>query len=185
MMTTPLVLIVLGTLCRVVPHPPNAVAIGAVALFAGAKLPRRWAWLVPVTSMVLADLVLDWGSNRSLFEVSRITIYATYVAITFLGLLARRATEKKAPLALVPLSLAASGLFFLTTNFAEWIAGPLKLYPTTWDGLVACYVAAIPFVQNTVMADLAGTALLFGSDALASRLASARKPKTTVELADV
>jgi hypothetical protein len=174
-MMTPLVLIVLGTLCRVVPHPPNAVALGAVALFAGAKLPRRWAWLVPVLSMMLADLILDRGTNRGLFEISRLTIYGTYVAITFLGLLARRATETRAPLALVPLSLAASGLFFLTTNFAEWIAGPLKLYPITASGLMACYTAAIPFFGNTVAADLAGVVVLFGFDALARRVASGRR----------
>ena len=184
-MTTPLVLVVLGILCRVVPHPPNAVALGAVALFAGAKLPRRWSWLVPVTSMMVADLYLDWGSDRGLFSVSRITIYATYIAITFMGLLARRAVEKKQPLTLVPLSLAASGLFFVTTNFAEWIAGPLQLYPITWNGLIACYLAAIPFFQNTVMADLAGVGLLFGFDALGRRLLAERKPKPVADLAEV
>ncbi len=183
-MTTPLVLIVLGTLCRVVPHPPNAVALGAVALFAGAKLPIRWAWLVPVLSMAFADLILDWGSNRGVFEVSRLTIYATYIAITFLGLLARRPAGMKSTATLVPLSLAASGLFFLTTNFAEWIAGPLKLYPISSEGLVACYVAAIPFFQNTVLADLAGVSVLFGFDALARHVTARRRPETVVGLAD-
>ena len=184
-MMTPLVLIVLGTLCRVVPHPPNAVALGAVALFAGAKLPRRWAWTVPVLAMILADLILDRGTHRGMFEVSRLTIYGTYVAITFLGLLARRATGKKEPLALVPLSLAASGLFFLTTNFAEWIAGPLKLYPITWDGLVACYTAAIPFFGNSVAADLAGVVVLFGFDAIARHVTAGRTAKPAVDLLEV
>ena len=184
-MTTPLVLIVLGALCRIVPHPPNAVALGAVALFAGAKLPRRWAWLVPVAAMILADLILDRGTNRGMFEVSRLTIYGTYIAITFLGLLARRATEKKAAFALVPISLAASGLFFLTTNFAVWIGGQFRMYPMTWDGLVACYVAAIPFFGNTAIADMSGVVVLFGFDAIARRVAEGRKPKPSVELAEV
>jgi hypothetical protein len=43
-------------------------------------------------------------------------------------------------------------------------------YPHTTDGLVACYVAALPFFQNTVAGDLSYTALLFGSFALAERL---------------
>lgn len=176
-MATPLILILLGTLCRVVPHPPNAVALGAVALFAGARLPIRWAWLVPVASMALADLYLDWGTDRGLLSVSRLTIYATYVAIAFLGVLARRAAGRSAFLSIGALSIAASSLFFLTTNFAEWIAGPLKLYPITADGLVACYIAALPFFQNTVLADLAGVGLLFGLDALARRVAEGRGPK--------
>jgi hypothetical protein len=176
-----LVLILLGVLCRVVEHPPNAVAIGAIALYAGAKLPRRWAWIVPIAAMVLSDLILDWGhADRPVFTVSRATIYGTYAAITLLGLLARRAKGWSAPLSLGVLSLSASGLFFLTTNFAEWIAGPLGLYPHTWEGLVACYVAAIPFTDhsffhNTLLADLAGTGILFGLDALAHRVAAGRQ----------
>ena len=176
-MLTSLVLILLGTLCRVVEHPPNAVALGAVALFAGAKLPRRWAWIVPIAAMLLSDLYLDWNSGRPMFTFSRLTIYGTYAAITLLGGVARRAKGRTAPIALAGLSMTGSGLFFVTTNFAEWIAGPLRLYPITWDGLVACYVAAIPFVQNTIIADLAGTALLFGLDALVRHVSVGRDPK--------
>ena len=186
-MATPLILILLGALCRIVPHPPNAVALGAVALFAGAKLPKRYAWIVPVAAMILADVYLDWGSDRSWLSISRLTIYGTYVAITFLGVLARRVHGKGAPLSLASLSLTASALFFLTTNFAEWFAGPLKLYPMTWEGLVACYVAAIPFVSNTILADLVGTGVLFGFDALAKWVARGRtaKPSPVLELAEV
>jgi hypothetical protein len=184
-MTMSLVLIFLGVLCRVVPHPPNAVALGAVALYAGAKLPRRWAWVVPIGAMICSDIYLDWGNNIAspIFSVSRFTIYGTYLAIALLGGLTKRQTEKNSLVALVPLSLAGSLLFFVTTNFAEWIAGPLKLYPITAEGLVACYTAAIPFFQNTVMADLLGVGLLFGLDAFARRVSGARTIKS-VELVD-
>jgi hypothetical protein len=36
------------------------------------------------------------------------------------------------------------------------------MYPMTFDGLLACYVAAIPFFWNTVQGDLLYTAILFG-----------------------
>ena len=62
-MTTAFFLIVLGTLSRLAPHPPNAVAMGALALYAGARLPRRWAYLVPIVAMAASDLWLDWGSH--------------------------------------------------------------------------------------------------------------------------
>ncbi len=93
-MTTSLLLIALVTVCRVVPHEWNLVAVGAVALYAGARLPRRWAWAVPIAGMILSDLILDWGHaepERAPFTVSRLTIYGTYAAIAFLGILARRA----------------------------------------------------------------------------------------------
>jgi hypothetical protein len=187
-MTTSLFLIALVTICRLVPHAWNLVAVGAVALYAGARLPRRWAWAVPIAGMILSDLILDWGhADRPALTVSRLTIYGTYAAIALLGLLARRARGWTAPLSLAALSLAGSGLFFLTTNFAEWIAGPLRLYPHTWDGLIACYTAAIPFFDKTIAADLLGTGLLFGTDALVRFVAERRsvaKPAVAVELVD-
>jgi hypothetical protein len=187
-MLTSLLLVALVTICRVVPHTWNLVAVGAVALYAGAKLPRRWAWAVPIAGMALSDLFIDWGhADRPALTISRMTIYGTYVAIAWLGLLARRARGWSAPIALGVLSLTGSALFFLTTNFAEWAAGPLHLYPHTWQGLVACYTAAIPFADKTMVADLVGTALLFGVDALAHRAREGRrataKPRAT-ELAE-
>ncbi len=187
-MLTPFFLIVLVVVGRLAPHDWNLVPVGAVALYAGARIPRRWAWAVPLVGMILSDLVIDWGQpDRPALSVSRLTIYGTFAAIAGLGLFARRARGRTAPFSLAALSLAGSGLFFLTTNFAEWIAGPLKLYPITWAGLEACYVAAIPFFGRTLAADLVGTALLFGADALICRVAEGRRlarPAAKVDLVD-
>ena len=43
------------------------------------------------------------------------------------------------------------------------------LYPRTMEGLVACYVAAIPFFRNTLVGDLLYAGALFGGFALAER----------------
>ncbi len=40
-MPTAVALIVVGTLCRLIPHPPNFSPFGALSLYAGARLPRR------------------------------------------------------------------------------------------------------------------------------------------------
>jgi len=37
------------------------------------------------------------------------------------------------------------------------------MYPHTQDGLVHCYVAALPFLQNTVTGDIVWSAALFGT----------------------
>ena len=42
-MATAVLLVFLGALSRLIPHPPNFVALGALALYAGARLPRRLA----------------------------------------------------------------------------------------------------------------------------------------------
>ena len=57
-------------------------------------------------------------------------------------------------------ALGASAIFFIVSNFGVWLSSPL--YAKSWEGLIACYVAAIPFLQNTLLGDLGYTALLFG-----------------------
>jgi hypothetical protein len=120
-----------------------------------------------LAAMLLSDALLDYGSGRPFITVSRLVIYATYVAIAVLGSLALRRGVKLWTLPLM--SLGASTLFFLTSNFASWATQDLVPYPHTLAGFVACYVAAIPFFGNTVLADLAGTAVLFGLEALVLR----------------
>src|SRR5438132_500688 len=77
-MTTALLLVLLGALSRLLPHPPNFVAMGAIGLFAGARLPRRWAWVVPLAAMALSDLVIDWGTGRRAITPVRIAVYGSF-----------------------------------------------------------------------------------------------------------
>ena len=161
---TSVLLVFLGALSRLIPHPPNFVALGALALYSGARLPRRWAWAVPLGAMALSDVFLDAGTGRAAISGMRITIYATFAAIVLAG---RRLRERSGPGRLAAFSVGASVLFFVTSNFAEWVADPK--YPKTPAGLALCFVAAIPFFWATLAADLLGTATLFGLDALSRR----------------
>jgi hypothetical protein len=61
---------------------------------------------------------------------------------------------------LAPLALGSSLFFFTSTNFAVWVSS--GMYAHDLDGLIRCYVAALPFLQNTVVGDMFWTALLFG-----------------------
>jgi hypothetical protein len=64
-------------------------------------------------------------------------------------------------------AVAGSVSFFIITNFGMWLFS--GFYPLTPAGLAACYVAAIPFFQNTLAGDLFYATLLFGGFALAER----------------
>ena len=115
--------------------------------------------------MALTDFVIDSALGRPLMDVSRWIIYATVGVTTLIGPLAKR--PKVGPWLLPILSLPP-GALFLTSNFGAWLV-PEMNYPRTLTGLVAAYVAGIPFFQNTVLADLAGTAALFGLGSLLER----------------
>jgi hypothetical protein len=159
-MLTAIVLTVLAVLCRLCSPiflTWNFVPMGAVALYAGARLPRRWAWIVPVAALVISDLALDYGRSRPLFELTRWTVYGTLAVTSLLGPIAN--LRKVGPWLLPILSLGGSTLFFLTSNLATWAEG--RLYPLTLAGLEECYVKALPFFRNTAMADFLGVAVLF------------------------
>ena len=160
-MLTGIILVVLAVLFRFATdafHYWNFVPMGAIALYAGAKLPRRYAWLVPVAGMILSDLVIDFGRGRSINELWRWVGYATLGVSALLGPLTR--VQKFGWWRYPALSLGASTLFFLTSNFAVWAEG--RIYPMTAAGLITCYYLGIFFFWPTIVADLAGTAAFFG-----------------------
>ncbi|MEO7601701.1 MAG: DUF6580 family putative transport protein [Sphingomicrobium sp.] len=148
--------ILAAALLRLVPHPPNFTPIGAMALFSGAYLGRRWlAFAAPLGALLLSDLMLG-------FYPEAIFVYVSVAATVLIGqVLARRRTVLRVGGA----ALVSSLLFFLVTNFGVWLL--MDYYPKNAAGLAACYVAAIPFLQNTIAGDLFFSLLLFGGLALA------------------
>jgi hypothetical protein len=154
-----LVLIILAAAAsRLIPHPPNMASITAVALFGGAYLSdKRLAFLVPLVALLLSDLVLGLYSHMEV-------IYGSFALVVCIGLWLQR---KRTAVRIAAATLASSVLFFVVTNFSVWAFG--SLYPRTAEGFLACYLAAIPFFQNTLMGDALYTAVLFGGFALAER----------------
>ena len=159
-------LIVLAALSRLLPHPPNFSPVEAVALFGGAYFARRsLALVVPLLGMLLSDFalgLLNGGEYASYFtSAGFLTVYACIALSTLMGFGLR---GRVSALRVGGYSLAGSVLFFLVTNFGAWLASPA--YPQDAAGLLAAYVAGIPFFQNTVAGTLLYSALLFGSFAL-------------------
>jgi hypothetical protein len=153
------VCIILGAAAaRLIPHPPNFAPITAVALFGGAYFSnRRLAFLVSLGALFLSDLVIGFYSQMYV-------VYGSFILIVCIGMLLRR---RRRPRAVATATLASSILFFAVTNFGVWALG--SLYSRTVPGLLACYVAAIPFFQNTVLGDAFYTAVLFGGFTLAEK----------------
>lgn len=148
-----LVLMVLvAAFSRLIPHPWNFTAIGAMALFGGAYFPSKTkSLLIPLAALVLSDLVLGFH-NTMLF------VYGAFLLTVLVGWTLR---EERSVLKVGTLALVTSSIFFLVSNFGVWMM--MGMYPKTWDGLVACYVAAIPFFGNQIGGDLFFAALLFGA----------------------
>lgn len=136
---------------RVLPHLPNFTPVAAMALFGGAVLKdKRWAMGIPLLAMFLSDWIIGFHTLAPL-------IYLSFIVIVFMGtFLAER--RRMLPVGLV--ATGAATFFFVVSNLGVWAVG--GLYPRTLDGLLACYVAALPFFQNTLMGTLGYSVLLFG-----------------------
>ena len=136
---------------RLLPHPSNFTPIGALALFAGAHFDdKRWAFVVPLAAMLLSDLVLGFHGQMPI-------TYAAFAVIVAMGFWLK---ENKSVLNVTGASVAAATFFFVVSNFGVWAFD--RLYPLTLQGLITCYVAAIPFFQNWLIATLVYSAVLFG-----------------------
>lgn len=151
--------IVAAAAMRLIPHPPNFTPIGAMALFSGAYLGRRGivAFAAPLGALFLSDLALG-------FYHGMLTVYFSTALIVVMGWLALRRVSL---IRVGTASVLSSVLFFQVTNFGMWLSS--GIYPRTVAGLEACYIAAIPFFQNTFAGDLFYSALLFGGFALLER----------------
>jgi len=145
-------LVGLDVLARVLPHAPSFSPVTATALFAGMVIGRRFVIAVPLVAMLLSDLLIGFDG-----WTMRLVVYAALTLPAVLGLMARNA---RWPLAF-QLAAASSVIFFVVTNFAVWLSS--GIYPLDAAGLAKCYVAALPFFQNTLIGDLLWTAALFGS----------------------
>jgi len=163
-------LVALDVVARLAPHAPNFTPVAASALFAGAVLrSRTLALAVPLAAMVVSDLVLGWHDWRVMGVV-----YASLALPALLGMWGR----ERPAIVLVPLALSSSLLFFATTNFAVWAFS--GMYAHHLHGLMHCYVAALPFLQNTVIGDMFWTTLLFGAWWGAQALLSRDRPQAAV-----
>lgn len=134
-------LVLLVSVLRLLPHAPNAAPLTAFALLGGMYLSRRTALAVPLAASLLTDLVLGLHSTM-------VWVYGSYVLIALLGMLV---PARRWPY-LVAASFTASWTFFLVTNFGVWLTS--GMYALTRAGLWQCFVAAIPFFRNALAADI-------------------------------
>ena len=129
-------IIILAILSRLIPHPPNFTPVTAVALFSIINFKNKYIGVsIPIICLFVSDLILG-------VSLINLFVYFSFILISGIGYLFRKINIKSV--------LLSSIVFFLFTNFGVWLIG----YPKTLEGLITCYIAAIPFFGYTVAGDL-------------------------------
>ena len=173
-----------GIALRLVPHLPNFSSISATALFAGTRLPRRYAFVLPLVIAIISDYLLLYISPFSspvldlsgikpvsaMFHATTLYVWGSFLLSGIIGLWLRRHFKASN---LVLASLFASLQFFLITNFGVWAAGA---YSRGLDGLITSYAMGLPFLRWTILGDLFYSSVFFSIHALANRISTKISP---------
>ena len=157
-------LILFASFSRIIPHIPNFTPIGAMALFGGAYLKNKYhAFLIPLASLWLSDLVLNnlvysYYSDFTWFYPGFLWQYISFILIILIGYFFLKKLNIKS---MFTTTIISSLLFFIVTNFGVWISG--TMYSLDLQGLIACYVMALPFYKGTLLGFITYSAFLFGA----------------------
>ena len=151
-----LLIIGVATLMRFLPHPPNFTPVLAIGLFAGASIRHPLlSLIIPLFVMLISDYFIGFHGLLG-------WVYGSIALSIFIGRFFNMNALFSSTLFS---SLSSSALFFIITNFGVWVHST-QLYPKTVNGLVQCYVAAIPFFTNTLLSTLLYSFAIFSAYAL-------------------
>ena len=147
----PLFFLIFGIMARFLPHPANFAPITAIALFGARYLPKKFAFILPLSILLISDLFLGFYGPEMFF------VYGSFILTGLIGLVSRH----KKSLSFIPLSsISSSVVFFLIYNFGVWLT--TTMYAKNLLGLQSCFIAAIPFFRSTLLSDLLYTTLFVG-----------------------
>lgn len=183
------IIIIIAALLRLVPHLPNFAPIGAIALFGGAYLGKKYSIPVIIATMLLSDYLLlyinpfslTWFNFKTLYmptaliHSTTLFVYGSFLINILIGWLI---AKKKSVPTVIGGSLLASIQFFMVTNFGVWAMGA---YGRGLEGLLQSYIMGLPFLKFTILGDLFYSGLFFGSYEIAARISLKAKPANSLQ----
>lgn len=126
---------------------PNVETLTTTMLLAGSLLGARWAMWIAGITIAATDLLIG---NDMIFLFT----WSAWIVIALAAVALKRWNHQPLRyIGVMALGGALSTLFFyLYTNFGVWwISG---MYEHTLSGLVASYIAGLPFLRNQVLGNL-------------------------------
>ena len=123
---------------RFVPHPPNFTSLLALSFYIPAILGIKFVPAL-IFSFFITDLIIGFHS----------VTFFTWGSVILIGFLSKFFLSSFSKRILG--SLIGALLFYLITNFGVWSLGS---YGYNLQGLINCYVLAIPFFGNTIFSTI-------------------------------
>ncbi len=137
----PIIFVIL--LSRFIPHPPNFTPIISIAVLSPLFFNKNITSLsVIILGMFVTDIFLG-------IYPSMIFTYLTIILIFYFSKILFKLDSFKN---IILCSFLSSVIFFILTNFSVWFLS--GLYSLNFEGLIACYLLAIPFFHNTLISTM-------------------------------
>ena len=146
----PIGLVLLLAFSRLIPHPPNFTPIVAVAIMSGYFFKNiKLSFVVLLISMLLVDVFIGFYKHM-------LFVYLSLFLITFIFF---KISDKINFKNLFVFGFLGSLIFYLVSNFGVWASGVLSPitnlpYEKNLNGLISCYLLAIPFFKNTLFSTI-------------------------------
>jgi len=144
--------------------------IAAALVFFGSRQPRRQMW-IPLAAAIATDVALNLFRYGYATNLEFLVIWAWYAGAMFAGSLIGRRPKV---LHIAAATVGSSVSFFVLSNAAVWAV--YNLYPKTLEGLLASYIAALPFYRP--QGDVIYAAIFFSIPAVMEALRRAPSPAT-------
>lgn len=114
---------------RFVPHPPNFTSLIALSFYVPALLGKKYI-SIPIIAFAITDIFI--GFHQIIFFT-----WGSILIISFLSFYFKNSIILRISGAMI-----GATIFFVFSNFGVWLMGS---YGYTFEGLLACYILAIPF----------------------------------------
>ncbi len=155
----------------------NFSPMASMALFAGTYFSNRlqaisWTLIAVWVSNLLLNNLLYTEFN-STFSIG---FYSVQMGIFALISLWGSVFQQKQvnSINFLGANLGAVIGFFFLSNLAAWFASEVS-YPRTFEGLLSCYAAGLPFLKNSVLSQFLFSGLFFGAfEGLKTRIPALR-----------
>ena len=129
---------------RFIPHPPNFTSLLALSFYVPAVLGIRFLPAL-IISFFITDLIIGFH-GVTLFTWGSVILIG-YMSRFFTKNITRRFSG----------ALLGAFIFYVVTNFGVWSLGG---YGYNIEGLISCYILALPFFGYTLVSTILFSAII-------------------------
>ena len=145
-----------AVLSRFIPHVPQFSPVFGALLLGGAHLRKRDSVWFPVLMLGASNVALTIFVYRMKIDWTELIQMAAFASIAMTGwMLRRRLNVLRFGIA----CFVGPTAFYLISNFGVWLG--FHTYPINWAGLMACYLAGIPFYGRSLVSTVVFGGMLF------------------------